>query len=194
MSNSKTTGHRKIYSAIIIILVLCYAVKFMNIDNVVVPTSKLIKDQKHKIKLLKAELVNIEKLIEKRKEKKEKLGRMSSQYWQSTDKLPTNEIQQKIERIGKKNGVILNKVGAPKITDVSDNIQAIDITISSTTSIKNVSDFLQDIENEHPLLIWHNCVIRPNRTKDPTLVSISGKVRAYILKPTVENYLSGRQF
>ncbi len=193
MSSRKITGRQKSYYALIIILILFYGVKFMNIDNVVIPTSKLIKEQKQKIKLLNAELTNMQKLIEKRKEKKEKLGRMVSQYWQSTDKMPTNQIQQKIERLGKKNGVTLNKVGAPKIVDVSDNIRAIDITISSTTSIKNVSDFLQDIENERPLLIWHNCVIRPNRTKDPTAVNISGKVRAFIIEPTVDNYLTGQQ-
>ncbi len=193
MSNSKITGRQKGYYALIIVLVLCYGVKFMNIDNLIIPTPKLIKEQKQKIKQLKAELTNMEKLIKKRKEKKEKLRGMVSRYWQSTDEIPTNEIQQKIERLGKKNGVILNKVGAPKIVDVSDNIRAIDITISSTTSIKSVSDFLQNIENEHPLLIWHNCVIRPNRTKDPTAVNISGKIRAFIMESTVENYLTGKQ-
>ena len=191
-SNKKSVRHI-MYGTIIILLVAFYLMRFVKFDNLVIPTKKLIERQNLKIKQLENELANKEKLIEKRKAKKEKLSIMTSRYWQATDKIPTNKIQQKIERLGKKNGVTLNKVGAPKIVDVSDNIRAIDITISSTTSIKNVSDFLQDLENERPLLTWHNCVIRPNRTKEPTAVNISGKVRAYIIEPAVENFINGGQ-
>ena len=187
------TRRQKAYWLIIIVLLMCYVLNFSDFDGVVLPTGNRINDQKKKIKQLNAELLNLEKLVEKRHEKKLEIKGMSEDFWFSTDKVPTNVIQQRIERIGKKTGVTLNKVGAPKIVDISENIQAVDITISSTTSIKNISDFLREIENNRPVLVWNNCIIRPNRTKEPTAVNLAGKLRAYVMGPAVSTYLSGTE-
>lgn len=176
---------------IILVLAVVYGVRFLNFDSFVIPTNSLIADQKQKIKQLHAEIANLEKLKEKRKEKREKIEALVRDFWFKKGKLPTNQIQNTVERLGKRSGLPLSKVGAPKPVEISENLRAVDITVSSTTSIEMLSKFLREIENHDPVLTWDTCIIRPNRTKEPTAVNISGKIRAYVAEEIVTDYIEG---
>ncbi len=185
-------SRNKIYGIIVTVLVLLYSVKFLSFESFVLPTSGRIDVQRQKIKQLEAELSNLEKMSMIREDKKARIKEISRGFWKSHgEKIPTNEIQLKIERIGKKSGVNLNKVGAPKIAEVSDNIRVVDVSVSSTTNTKSLTEFLREINNHDPKLFWNDCVIRPNRTKEPTAVNISGKLRTYLLAGDALTYLEG---
>ena len=186
----KLTKRQKLYVAIVFLLLALNFGKFLSFNSLKIPTKGKIQDEKQKIIRLQAQLSNLKKAGNKRDEELERLASLTKDFWPSSGKAVTNKIQQKIERLGRKSGVTLKKVGAPKIAEITDNIEAIDITVSSTTKMKDLAKFLKEIENHHPKLIWNNCVIRPNRTKSPTAVNISGKVRAYILSKTASEFMN----
>ena len=179
----------KVSVFIVLLLIVANGFRFLRFDNFVVPTKKGVDREQQKIKQLKRTLENLETAKKKREENKKRVQSLTQDFWPSTGKTTTNQVQLKIERLGRKTGVNLKNVGAPKLVEISDNINAVDVTVSSTTSIKEFSKFLREIENHHPKLIWNNCVIRPNRMKSPTAINVSGKIRAYILAQAASDYL-----
>ena len=184
---------QKLYAVAIVVLVAFYGFMYMPSAGVTLPTNSRIERERQKIRQLRQELTNFEKSQEKRAENKERIKSLTRGFWPSDGKIPTNQIQLKIERLGRRSGVTLKTVGAPKSVDISENINAVDITVSSTTSIKDFGKFMREIENHRPRLIWNNCVIRPNRLKSPTAINVSGKVRAYVLTKAATAYLEEAQ-
>ena len=180
---------QKVYVVLVLLLVVGNGIRFMSFGGIALPTKKRINTERLKIKQQLRELSNLEGIKEKRGENRGRVQRLTQDFWQSTGKTMTNQVQLKIERLGRKTGVNLKNVGAPKLIEISDNINAVDVTVSSTTSIKEFSKFLREIENHHPKLIWNNCVIRPNRMKAPTAINVSGKIRAYVLAQAASDYL-----
>ena len=192
ISSKRFSRKQKLYGVIILILAFFYGFKFVGNDRFVIPTRSRINEEKQKVQQLQAQLSNLEKSKAKSEYKKQRLSALTRGYWPFDGKALTNKIQRKIQRLGNRTGVTLKKVGAPKIIDVSDHVRAIDVTVSTTTSIKDFSNFIREVDNHHPKLIWHNCVVRPNHTKNPTAVNVSGKVRAYILAESVSEYIQSK--
>lgn len=192
MSKGESMESRyKIYGVVIVALILLYGVNFSQFDKVVIPTPGRIRAKETQIKQLDAQLSNLNKEQEKRLEQRARIRQLVADFYAAKGKVLTTEIQLEIERLGKRSNVILSQVGAPKPTDISDNIQAIDVTVSSTASIKNISSFLKEIDQHKPILVWHNCQIRPNKDKDPTAVAITGIIRAYVIKDEITDYIEG---
>ena len=184
---------QKILALIVLILIVGNGIRFLRFDNIVLPTQSRIDREQQTIKQTRTVLSNLNKEKDKRRENKERLRSLTKDFWSTTEKAATNQVQLKIERLGRKTGITLKNVGAPKLIELSDNVNAVDVTVSSTTSIKEFSKFLREIQNHNPKLIWNNCVIRPNRMKSPTAINISGKIRAFILAKSASEYLQQEQ-
>ncbi len=185
-----TPRQKKIYAIVIISLIAGYAFVHLKPAGFVIPFPGRIDGQERRIKQLKVELKNLETIQRQRAAKRQELAARTASYWPHDGKIPVNQIQQKIERLGQVSGVTLNKVGAPKTVEINDTIMAVDVSVSSTTNIKDLSNFLREIANHAPRLVWSNCIIRPNRTKEPTAVTISGTVRTYLLSESALAYLN----
>ena len=127
----------------------------MSFGGLQIPTRGVIEHEKQKIKQLHARLANLRKAEGKFEEELQDLTTLTQDFWPSKGKTLTNQVQQKIERLGRKSGITLKKVGAPKVIEVTDNIEAIDVTVSSTTSMKDLAKFLKEIENHHPRANGH---------------------------------------
>ena len=177
------------YGVIIGVILVAYVFRFISFGEVVIPTRGRIDGEYQRIKKLRAQLNNLNKAAGKNKEARERIADLTSSYWRKNGKSLTNQIQLKIERIGRKAGLTLKKVGAPKVSELSDNVEAIDVTVSSSASIKELSRFLEEIDKHEPKLVWYTCVVRPNRTKNPTAVNISGRLRAYVLGKSASQLL-----
>ena len=191
-------GKKKaIYGVLIAILVLLYVaqfagVKFSGFGGSGIPTEGAIENAKKKVTSLQVELAELYARERERDDKRLQLLDRTAPFWRVTgEKLPTTEVQTRIERLALRSNVKLAKVGAPKTVEVSDDIQAIEVTISTTTSIRDFAEFAREVENHVPMLEIHYCSIRPNRVKDPNSIIVQGRIRAYVLSRAARDYLAG---
>jgi hypothetical protein len=188
MKNPDTRRHI-IYAVLFLGLALGWANKLGWLEKVQPPTEGLLKKREAVLQdsVNKRNELQIEQ--KKRLAKRAKLEYLASDYWQSTGKIPSSEIQSRIERIGKRAGLQLQKVGNPDVKEISDNIKAVDVQIHTTTNIRDLAEFCRHIENNTPQLVFHQCNIRTNKN----MVTVSGKIRAYVLGRNATAFVSGKE-
>ncbi len=176
-----------------IIVILCgaYITKHFTPEQLTLFPGTKIKKMHQRNQQLQTSVTNLRKEQEKKEAMRLSLTDLTADYWPANGKLPVNEMQLKIERLGQKTGVTLNTVSAPKTIDINDHVRAIDISISATTTIRDIAAFLEEIDQHQPRLFWINCVLRPDNIKSPSAVSLSGTVRAYLLNKEAAEYLAG---
>lgn len=129
---------------------------------------------------------DVVRLTAQRQEHEQRLAAtaaLSKSLWAGTSAMPTNEIQTTIERLGAQAGVRLNRVGVPRVVDLSDHLKAVEVQISAQTSSEALGRFLQAVDNQRPLLEWAACSLSPNTPLNPTAVMLTGKLRALVLVP-----------
>jgi hypothetical protein len=188
MKNPDTRRH-VIYAVLFIGLSLGWAHKLGWLDKVALPTDGSLKKREAVLQdnINKRNELQIEQ--KKRLAKRAKLEKLSSGYWQSTGKIPSTEIQNRIERIGKRAGLQLQKVGNPNVDDISENIRAVDVQIHTTTNIRDLAEFCRHIENNKPQLVFYHCNIRTNKN----MVTVTGKIRAYVLGRNASAFVTGSE-
>lgn len=185
-----------LYVILFMLLVGGYAYTLLDLGEVNLPTRARIREQRKNLRHQQQKLQDFIALQNTRETLREEVAQLALGYWRADSKKPpTTEIQSKIERLGNQTGVRLNRVGAPKIVEISDNLVAVEVQISSATSIRKFARFCRELENHRPRLVWEYCSIRPNRQKDPTGILLSGRVRAYVLSREASAYLrdSGKE-
>jgi hypothetical protein len=120
---------------------------------------------------------------------KAQLKARTAGFWIEGTKVPTNEIQKAVDRLGRRAGIQLARVGAPREVDLSDHVKAVDISVNSTTDIQAFAAFIQEIDNSEPALFFENCSIRPDNVKNPKKVMVKGKIRALVLTKETDDFL-----
>ena len=73
-------------------------------------------------------------------------------------------------------------LGSPRITDYSDNIQQVELTVRIRASMREIARLMVEIDAADPPFFWSQCTIRPNNPKNPSGVVLSGRVAALMLK------------
>jgi hypothetical protein len=189
--NAKLSAKYTIYGILIVVLVGFYVLRSMDI-KLTLPTRAKVEAEKRQALRLREDIQQAALSVAENDAARLDLDNQTADFWTSNGRVPTNQVQAHIEKLARKSGLRLNKVGPPKIIEVSNHIRAIEVTISSSTTMKSTSAFVAAVERNTPgALEWYNCTIRPNRTKDPTGVTLAGKIRAYVLTAEASEFLAG---
>lgn len=154
------------------------------------PTKAKIENELTQISTLNNERAKRQLMIADQALRKAELKAQTAGFWLETTKVPVNDIQKAVDRLGRRSGMQLARVGAPREVDVSDHIKAVDISVNSTTDIEAFARFVQEIDNAEPALFFDNCSIRPDNVKNPKKIMVKGKIRALVLTKDTNDFLT----
>jgi hypothetical protein len=154
------------------------------------PTNAKIDKELTEIQTLNNNKAKAQIAIAEQALRKAELKAQTAGFWIETSKVPVNDIQKSVDNLGRRAGMQLARVGAPREVDVSDHIKAVDISVNSTTNIEAFARFVQEIDNSEPALFFDNCSIRPDNIKNPKSIMVKGKIRALVLTKETDDFLS----
>ena len=180
---SSLNRRRLILLSVVMILLVIAVIYSAGSLNIAWPTAGRISRLQQEVKQLHQQHAQLKVRRQKLEQTLRDTMVLSDRFWKTHGNVrPMNRIQTKISQLGRLNSVRFSKLGQPRITELNDNIEAVDIHfISSKTSIHALSRFLREIETHRPQLEWHDLTIRPNSAKSPTSIIVSGHLRAYVL-------------
>lgn len=192
----KNNGKKLAYALLLVVLVVGYAMTLSGDGSgrrgsgFTFPTKAKIERELTEISTLNNNRAKAQIAIAVQALRKAELKAKTAGFWIQGTKVPTNEIQKEVDRLGRRAGIQLARVGAPREVDVSDHIKAVDISVNSTTNIEAFARFIQEIDNSSPALFFDNCSIRPDNVKKPKSVMVKGKIRALVLTKETDDFLN----
>jgi hypothetical protein len=192
----KLSGKQLAYVLLIVVLGVGYAMTLSGNSRgrsgggFTFPTKAKIERGLTDISTLNNKKATVQVAIASDAARKAELKAKTAGFWIEGTKVPTNEIQKAVDRLGRRAGIQLARVGAPREVDLSDHIKAVDISVNSTTNIEAFARFIQEIDNSEPALFFDNCSIRPDNVKNPKKVMVKGKIRALVLTKETDDFLT----
>ena len=168
--------------ALIILAVLC---SYMIIENLeyIWPTDDILFEQKQKCKRLKRELQEKQVKYESILRKEEKILAKTKRFYKlNDDEKADSYMRQQIEHAGKFSNVIIKSMSSVKKKVIKDGIFSLDISISAEGNFEKIVNFCQELNKKEVCFYWVSCYMRPTRSKDETLISLSGSLRIICMK------------
>lgn len=121
------------------------------------------------------------------------LRRSQALLWRMPENSDRDEVRRLVEELGQNAGVVFTRIDRPEVVEVTEHLQGVEVRVYANTDIGSLARFMHSIEAERPLLQWSNCLVRPDRFKDPQHIVLSGAIRALTLKPEAEALLQPRR-
>lgn len=179
--------------ALVIILVLGVLLlfRYTNIgEEFVVPTPKKIEALEGQLEDL-AYSVAVQK--KEQAEQRRKLEAVKAQvepfFWDSGDGEPTTMIQKRIDILAREANVTLQRIGSSNLSDYSDNIRSVEITVRIRATMQEISRFFEALDQAEHRFFWKMVTMRPNSLREPTEVSFNARLQALIPSDSAQQIL-----
>lgn len=91
-------------------------------------------------------------------------------------------IQKKINKAAASSEVQLSSMGATRTEKVTDGIQLVSISIRSTSTLKKLSAFLNELDKIKPRAYWKSLVLRPDNPRKPVNIVLSGNLQFVLIE------------
>ena len=102
---------------------------------------------------------------------------LAKPLWAKPSRPPITEIQTELEKAARRAQVQLQNVGGPQTGKISENLSSLAVTVRLTGSMREISRFLLELEQNEPRLFWSACTIRPENINEPRQVTLDGSVQ-----------------
>lgn len=182
------------YGAIVAILAVGFGVTYLRKADIQLPTRSQVADADATIAEFRTELKLARKKDAERRAGRSALRDLTRPYWLAKDRrVPSNEVQSEVLRIGTRVGIQWSRMGAPKVMELSDHINTVQVQISATTTVSKLARFLREVENHEPRLIVQYCSVRPDKARDPSGVLVSARINAHVISEEASNYLTAEE-
>ncbi len=163
------------------------AVKYANVDSGALPLDTTLERRMDALKSERARLVKMRRRQDRRMNELAELKRQITPYiWRMNTGLPATEVQSEIEKIARSAHTTIQTMGSPRTTDVGDRLRAVEISVSLTGSMREISRFLYGLHVSGRRFYWDSCRIRPTNLNDISSLNLSGALKAYYTIPELE--------
>lgn len=196
MIPSAVQSNPRLALLLVVAFFLGMAVLFTRVDFAAMdlPLPGAVQDLRRELETEKDEY---RRLVEKRAAE---LGRraevlaLADPLWRSGHRPAQAVVQDEFEDLARRARVVIQTLGSPRITDYSDNIQQVELTVRIRASMREIARLFVQVDAADPPFFWSQCTIRPNNPKNPSGVVLSGRVATLMLKPEATKLLdAGKQ-
>lgn len=177
---------------IIVLAAMCVYVYARRID-LAFPTVNAVAAKEKSIAALRLELSQARAAQRLLDQQMADAKALSTYFWLNTGRAPKAEIKQAIEGLGSRTGLSFTRLDRPEAKQIGDDVDAVDLRVHATTDAKTLARFMRAVDEHKPILQWHNCLIRPDRYRDPKAIIISGVIRGYVLGAEATAFLNEDQ-
>ncbi len=162
--------------SILLLVVIIIIQQKDNFSNFLVNEENIF-DKKKELKVFQKELqahLNIKGEIDFQKEK---FLKKKNNYWIITDNnKPLIEIEKKVKEIAKSAGINITSLSSVKYSKITEDILIGETSVVIKSKLKNITQFLFEINKTKPKFYWDNVNIRRKRRNTSDL-DLSGKIK-----------------
>ncbi len=105
---------------------------------------------------------------------------LAKPLWVKYSRPPITEIQNELGKAALRARVQIQNIGGPQAGKISENLSSLAVPVRLTGSMREISRFLVELEQNEPRLFWSACTIRPENLNDPRQVTLDGSVQMVI--------------
>lgn len=190
----RLTLFQRVLIVIACILTVLVAARYVDVSRLALPLPDAIEKQENELRDLQQRL---SRLDERNRRQQEGLGLLRQTVqpylWRLGDTRAETEIQAELERLARAERITIRTMGSPRITDVTEHVRSVEISLNLVGSMREISRFLAAVEASDRKFYWTSCRLRPNNVRNVESVNLTGRVEALFLTPDAEYVIFGRQ-
>lgn len=184
-------SNRRLVVLVVVAAVLGGTVLFTRVDvpKGALPLPSTVKERKQELKEKRTDYELLVREKVKKVRRRAEIAALADPLWRSSHRPPQTVVQDEFESLARRARVVIQTLGSPRVSDHSDNIQQIELTIRLRAPMRDISNLLTEVDAAEPPFFWTQCSIRPDNPRDPSGVVLSGRVAAFMLKPEATKML-----
>ena len=141
-----------------------------------------IRERKQALTDRKVEYRRLLEAQQERTLRRQRVLALAEPLWRVGHRPPQAVIQEEFRALARRAHVLIRTLGSPRVSDYSDNIQQIQLTVRIRGDMEDVGNLLAEVDRASPPFFWQQCSIRPDNPRDPKGVILSGQIAALMLK------------
>jgi hypothetical protein len=194
MPPTGTSGSRrkKILLLVTLVLAAVFALQFSGLSIGELPTRSLIEQEGKSLRTATKRLRKLSRQNVRQDRELSELQAMAAPFWQVSGRVSEQEVREQLDRLARRAKVSLPRIQNPRRSSLQgyDYIDEVELTISWTATMKEITRFLYEIEKSDKVFQWTDCSIRPVNPRAPKEVRLTGKLRALVLNTEAQTILA----
>ena len=161
------------------IFIAALVIIFMNVGSLseIWPSSELINGKRLLLRQNQKKLQDALNELDILEKDRDSFIANNANFWISErDGDPKINMQKRISSLAADHEFTLSSVGAVGANKIVDGINLMTLTIRGDGKLKNLIDFLGELQDAQPRFYWQNILIKPKNPSDPDVVMLNGKI------------------
>jgi Tfp pilus assembly protein PilO len=184
---------KKILLLVTLALAVVLALQFSGLSVGELPTRAAIDQEAKSLRNATKQLRKLSRQNVRQDQELTELKDLAAPFWQVSGRVAEQEVREELDRLARRAKVSLPRIQNPRKKSLQgyDYIDEVELTISWTATMKEITRFLYEIEKSERVFQWTECSIRPMNPRAPKEVRLTGKLRALILNTEAQTILAG---
>ncbi len=162
------------------LLIVAMVVLSMNIGPVshIWPSKTAINEKKDELKEKQHELQEAIDRFHLIEQNEKSFIKNNTNFWiNERDGDPKINIQKRINNTAAEHGFTLSSVGAVRANKITDGVSLMNTSIRGEGPIKNLTEFLGELQDMKPRFYWKSFLLRPKNPNMPDNIMLSGNIQ-----------------
>lgn len=192
--SSKLNGRQKFLLLVMVLVGIFFSRQYLRVALEKLPTDAALEREKQLLESRKKDLAVVQKRLETQGETIDRLRDQAAIFWRVPRKQCKQDVMAAFSKIARNAQVQRHRVDKPKENKVLnlENVYEVEFSVQVDATMREVTRLLAEIERSKERFFWSECTIRPDNTRAPKKVRLTGKVRALVLSDDALDVLAGK--